>query len=1101
MAKQSTQPWHAVLELRADIKGGDLSQKQFAADLHDVMLGRNPGVYHDPAEFFALTYPTVRMRDLVRDVTRRLAGVSERAVRQLFQTFGGGKTHLLITLVHLVQDPASLPDCPAVQQFRAHCGLDDGLPRARVAAVVFDHLDAEQGMEARAPDGTLRWLKMPWSLLAWQLAGPAGLELLKSGGDERPSPPATNVLEALLELGRADTGAVLILFDEVLWFVRTMVDLDPGWETRMADFFHSLTQAVAKVPRCCLVASLLASDNRKLDELGRQLSKGLYDEFKRVADEGIQPVESHDVPEILRRRLFTLESYQRTAAWPTQVMAALNSLATLDEQTHKGRSAEQQRYLAAYPFHPDLIDLIYRKWAGLEGFQQTRGILKTLATALHDAAPWDRQPLVGAQVFLAAGAGLSSAARELANIAQLEQFDGRKQHWPAILEAELAHAVKAQEGLPGVGARELEQAVVATFLHSQPIGQHARTRELKLLMGLGNPDPINLDKGLRAWAETSWYLDDGLTADREGGLPKTWRLGSRPNLKQMHHAARAGVGDGQVDAVLEQAIADAGKLTEGTGATSDRPRVRVNRLPARPADIEDDDAFHYAVLGPAAASEPGKPSATARRFLDETSGPDKPRARNRNAVVLAVPSQNGLDAAREKARDLLGWEEVARTLKERDDIDTASTARLATNLKSARAELASHVVMAYCIAVTVDESNRVAAYRISVDNEPLFPRLLADRRLRIESTAVNAEALLPGGPYDLWAAGDSARYVKDLVGAFAATASLPKMLNREAILETLLQGCAAGDFVLRVTRGDRSQRTFWRNRPEPSAIDDPTLEVVLLPAAVLTELAPVLLVPRTLPGLWEDGQPLTWDALADYFSGRHLVSIDKGAYREDVLIPATDEAALKAAVTGAIKAGGVWLVNGTVSLLADDVPAGFLNNHAQLLPPPAPIPAAELLPAALLAAWHQDETSADHLRGALSAALGRPLPWSTIRQSLDQAFGLGLLERTLNSAPWPCDLGGAPGVRLRVAQPPVTLPPPRPGIADAHGRRQAVAALETHEVENLAEEMAELVEAAVGHTLRLSMTVELDREGGVSEEALAGVNAVLGKVKPGWVLR
>ena len=34
----------------------------------------------------------------------------------------------------------------------------------------------------------------------------------------------------------------------------------------------------------------------------------LYDEFKRVADEGIQPVESHDVPEILRRRLLKLES-------------------------------------------------------------------------------------------------------------------------------------------------------------------------------------------------------------------------------------------------------------------------------------------------------------------------------------------------------------------------------------------------------------------------------------------------------------------------------------------------------------------------------------------------------------------------------------------------------------------------------------------------------------------------------------------------------------------------------------------------------------------------------------------------------------------------
>jgi len=112
-------PWHAVMELRANIKSTELSQKQFAADLHDVMLGRNPGIYHDPAEFFALAYPTAKLRDLARDVTWRLAGKSEKAVRQLYLTFGGGKTHSLITLAHLVTEPEALSDIPVVQQFRA----------------------------------------------------------------------------------------------------------------------------------------------------------------------------------------------------------------------------------------------------------------------------------------------------------------------------------------------------------------------------------------------------------------------------------------------------------------------------------------------------------------------------------------------------------------------------------------------------------------------------------------------------------------------------------------------------------------------------------------------------------------------------------------------------------------------------------------------------------------------------------------------------------------------------------------------------------------------------------------------------------------------
>jgi predicted AAA+ superfamily ATPase len=268
-----------------------------------------------------------------------------------------------------------------------------------VAAVVFDHLDEVKGMQARAPDGGLRWLKMPWSLIAWQLAGEAGLKVLNPDGSERTSPPATNVMVEMLELARADIPAVLILFDEVLWFARTMVDVDPARTGRLKAFMHSLTQAVAKVPQCCLVVSLLASDTNKMDAIGKQISKELFDELKRVADEGIQPVERQDVPEILRRRLFTPDSYQNTAAWPAQVIAALNSLETLDPQIKTARNQEEERF-PAYPFHPDLLDTLYGKWTMLEGFQQTRGILKTLASALRDAAAWDTQPVIGAQVFL-----------------------------------------------------------------------------------------------------------------------------------------------------------------------------------------------------------------------------------------------------------------------------------------------------------------------------------------------------------------------------------------------------------------------------------------------------------------------------------------------------------------------------------------------------------------------------------------------------------------------------------------------------------------------------------------------------------------------------
>ena len=114
---QSWKAWHEVVHLRDDLKSGELSLAQFAADLYDVLMGTARSIYQEPSEFFALTYPTHALRDLCRDVAQRLAGKNDKAVRQLELTYGGGKTHTLITLYHLTRDPASLPNLPAVREF------------------------------------------------------------------------------------------------------------------------------------------------------------------------------------------------------------------------------------------------------------------------------------------------------------------------------------------------------------------------------------------------------------------------------------------------------------------------------------------------------------------------------------------------------------------------------------------------------------------------------------------------------------------------------------------------------------------------------------------------------------------------------------------------------------------------------------------------------------------------------------------------------------------------------------------------------------------------------------------------------------------------
>jgi hypothetical protein len=109
----------------------------------------------------------------------------------------------------------------------------------------------------------------------------------------------------------------------------------------------------------------------------------------------------------------------------------------------------------------------------------------------------------------------------------------------------------------------------------------------------------------------------------------------------MHSAACDNVIPDLIEAKLLDEIQKVKSLTAGAAAVVGK----VHNLPEKPKDIEDDGEFHYGVLGPKAASDSGKPSAEARRFIDEKTSADSQRV-YRNAIVLAAPSRDGLDVVR-----------------------------------------------------------------------------------------------------------------------------------------------------------------------------------------------------------------------------------------------------------------------------------------------------------------------------------------------------------------------------------------------------------------------------------------------------------------------
>ena len=501
--------------------------------------------------------------------------------------------------------------------------------------------------------------------------------------------------------------------------------------------------------------------------------------------------------------------------------------------------------------------------------------------------------------------------------------------------------------------------------------------------------------------------------------------------------------------------------------------------------------FRYAVLGPQAASEPDRPSEEAQRFINETTGPDRPRY-HRNAVILAVPARDGLEAARTRIRDYLGWEEVRSQLKNQT-IDAARARMLESAMEAARQRIPETVKQAYSIVVTLNENNVIAAFQVTVTDEPLFMAIKSDSRVRIQETAISAEALAPNGPYDLWREGETSRRVKDLVDAFARNPALPKMLRQKEILDTILHGIESGVWVAQLTRPDRSRRTFWRGPIDEPALQDPGLEIFLPEAATLSELAPELLAYQKLPGLWAVDPIRVLDAI-EYFEGGREVTIPKEGYDEIVKIPRCGASHVEEAIAKAVEQGLLWLTHGPTSLLREPVPDGILSPSATLQPPPDPIPIQDLMPESLPDAWRGDKVNALELQKAISSKLDQSLPWFTVRVAIHSGIQARWIELSDPGATtWPCNALEAQHVVLQLPQSKSVPPPPPPPPS---GNLRAEADLDTYGIQELGDQIGEIAQLAVGHNLefRWRIRLEVEKTPELTPEAIKEINARLSEV-------
>ena len=969
--------WHEYCVLRDDVRQDTFTLAEFAADLYGVRTGDAPNVYRLPNLFFSRTYPTYNLKTLVRDVFQRLSGRGGKPVIDVQVTYGGGKTHALIALLHLAERGAELKNHSTVKEFMGFRGVDP-LPQARVALLPFDKFDVKAGLSVYRPDGKQRQVKTPWGALAYQLAGDEGLAKVAAHEADYIT-PAEPLLVDLLKAPQTEGLSTLILIDETLLYARNAVNDDPKRLGILQDFFQMLTQAASRVDRAAIVASLITSDVMLDDPTGVQVLNAIGGVFRRIG-ETVEPVSREDISELLRRRLFESVPPEATRrAVVDSLTGAMQKLPLRDSQ--KGQDA-YDRLLKSYPFHPDLLDVFYQKWTQLDKFQRTRGVLRMFATALRASDGKDPSPFVGPNTLLGPDGEISEAVGEL-----IETCD-EDDKWPQILTGELQKAREVQGNFPMLKHREIEGAVLSTFLHSQPAGQKADLTDLYPLLARPDIDTISVEEGLSKWREISWFLKED---------ESIWALGITPNLTSMHARAMGRLTEDRINDHLVQRIRNT-RLDENTAD------VRVHALPNSPADIPDNPDLHFVIVGPEYAAVPGEDvSASLKAFFDRTY---------RNNVIILAPENSRLIGMRHRIRKILGWEGI----ESGDEVNLLGGPQKALLLQRKRddeAGITDSIKSTYSVLIEVDEAGEIKARLLPPGPESPFERVktfLVEAE-RLLTTSLDPYLLTPDSFFELWGEEETSKPIQRLYGMFASLPRLPRLLGRRVFVETLQRGVTEGRIVLRSVRPDRSQYTYWRESLPEADFSNRDLEIVPIEHAELHNLRPELLRPEGLPELWQDdGASITAGTIRKFFG------------EDDVPKLASDEI-LFGAIRGAVEAGMLMARHQNSTYFKEAIPDAELSDDLELLAPLQPISGSELSPKALPEAWEGEISSVSKVMDALATRKGSPIPWRLVVDAVNDGLSNNPFEITKGSPAWPCSADDADKIGLQISQTPVTIQP------------------------------------------------------------------------------
>lgn len=670
--------WRDVIEPHPDVAQGRYKNAEFAADLAQVARGEGAYEYRDPVEFFARTYLTEGMAGLLEQSIRRVCGKDGEPVIQLKTAFGGGKTHSMLALYHMLRGRVSIDKISNVKTVLQRAGVSS-LPRANVAVLVGTALDPTKSKRPNNMPGiTINTL---WGEMAAQLADSAGMPSLYDFVKEADKKGVSPGSEALKNLFDA-CAPCLVLMDELVAYAKKIYGangLPAGTFDNFISFIQEVTEAARASKNSLVVASIPESDIEIGGEAGKIALETIEHTFGRM--ESIwKPVAADEGFEVVRRRLFldckNPDGREAVCANFSQMYSE-----NLSDFPREAKELEyKERMISCYPIHPEVFDRLYEDWATLERFQRTRGVLRLIAAVIHEL--W-----MGNDASLMIMPG--SIPLDVPNVRD-ELTRHLSDGWNALVDREVdgRNSIPYQKDQSNqrYGSKLAARRVARTvMLGSAPTVRDQNVRGIeasRIRLGVVQPGEniANFNDALNTLASSLAYLYTNPSCDR------FW-YDTRPTLRKTVEDRATQVSSLDVEYEIE---------TRLRGLRKEQPFSGIHICPASSLDIPDEQTARLVILRPAdqykASNQSNKAMTTVNDILNNRG--NSPRI-YRNMLAFIASDQDLMQSLEHAVRLYLAWKSI-KDDSEDLNLDAAQNRETDNNLRRSNETVDARIKEAYC---------------------------------------------------------------------------------------------------------------------------------------------------------------------------------------------------------------------------------------------------------------------------------------------------------------------------------------------------------------------------------------------------------------------